>query len=71
MTPFPPSAPQRPGWQAYLPRPKVVAATLTALLVVGLLTVADTAGVDLADWADQLLVTAGAAAGGYLQPEES
>lgn len=59
------------SWQAYLPRPKVVAATLTALLVVGLLTVADTAGVDLADWADQLLVTAGAAAGGYLQPEES
>lgn len=53
----------------YLPRPKVVAAVLSALLVVILLAIARAAGVDLEDWAQQLLVTAGAGVGGYATPD--
>ena len=55
----------------YLPRPKVVAAVLSAVLVVALLAGARAAGVDLEDWAAQLLVVAAAGLGGYVKSDSN
>lgn len=54
----------------YLPKPKVVAAVLGGLLVIGLLVVARLAGVEVdAGWLWGLLTVAGSAVAGYGKTE--